>query len=315
MNRAIRTLGLTLLFGLILSPVWVQAQGCSDAGFCSMGALRSDQKFSRRINFKLRSVEVGQYVGMTRFKDYILATTAEATFGFNAYNYVHVKLPYQTTLGQLANVSGLSDVSLSYTRTLRAEETWQINGSVGMKIPTHQPNIRTEDGRSLPMYYQPTLGTYDIILGLSYINQDWLFATGVQHALTRTPSDFLWADWEGHPMEQMALMYPQGNQLKRGTDVMFRVERNLRLGNKNFYTGLLPIYRINNDVITLPDGTLKEMLGSKGLAMTWLNGAGYQFSVRSGVKAMAGIRVVERDQNPDGLSRKFVLSFGYEYRF
>ncbi|HAP59677.1 MAG TPA: hypothetical protein DCR93_09275 [Cytophagales bacterium] len=291
------------------------AQGCSDAGFCTMGALRPDQKFSRRVNFRLRSVEVSQYLGMTRFDDLVWVTTAEATFGLNNDNYFHIKLPYQHTVGPLGEHGGLSDLSLSYTRTLRREENWQVSASVGVKVPMSAPNLTSPEGLPLPMYYQPTLGTYDIIAGASWISKNWLFATGIQHALTRTPSDFLWAPWQGHPMEEIILLYPQSNNLRRGTDVMVRVERSLRLGNKNFYLGMLPIYRLQEDIIVRPDGTEIQVADTNGLVLTALGGFGYQFSTKMGIKGLVGYRLIQREKNPDGLSRKIVFSLGYEYRF
>lgn len=290
-------------------------QGCSDAGFCTMGALRPGQKYSRRIQFKLRSVQVSQYLGITRFKDYISVTTAEATIGINDLNSIHIKLPYQSTVGPLGNFGGLGDVSLSYTRVLLAKESGQVSASLGLKVPTHQPDNIHESGLSLPMYYQSTLGTVDLIAGASWVGKRWLVAAGVQHALTTTKSDFLWADWAGHPMEDLILTYPQANALKRGTDLMLRIEYNLRLGDKNFYTGLLPIYRVQNDIITGPDGSKIEVAESNGLALSWISGASYQFSVQSGINAMFGYALRQRVKNPDGLSRKFVFTLGYEYRF
>ena len=41
------------------------------------------------------------------------------------------------------------------------------------------------------MYYQPSLGSYDVVGGLSLINGKWLFATGIQVPLTRTENQFL----------------------------------------------------------------------------------------------------------------------------
>ena len=290
-------------------------QGCSDAGFCTMGALRPDQAFNRRVQFRLRSVEFSQYLGKTRFKDFVHVSTLEATLGINDANAIHVKLPFQFVQGPLGTHGGLGDLSLSYTRTLVVKDDWQVQASVGTKVPLRQPNLVHESGLPLPMYYQPTLGTVDLIAGVSFISKEWLVATGVQHALNPNSSDFLWAPWEGHPLRDVILTYPQSNQVRRGTDVMLRVQYTLRLGNKYMFVGALPIYRLAEDQIVNPAGDLVSIAGSDGLALTGLLGGGYRFNTRSGIKGLLGMALVQRLKNPDGLSRKYVFSVGYEYRF
>jgi hypothetical protein len=113
--------------------------------------------------------------------------------------------------------------------------------------------------------------------------------------------------------------YPVGYHLRRGTDVMCRVERNFRFARFNFYAGLLSIFRINRDTVEDPQsGKRYEMEGSSGLAATALTGFGYQFSVRSGIKLLAGKKVlsdISRTSTSDGLSREWVVSIGYQFRF
>ena len=98
------------------------------------------------------------------------------------------------------------------------------------------------------------------------------------------------------------------------------------LGAGKLGFGSVYIYRLNNDVIQIPvsddNGDVvagqwqdKIMENSDGLALTFLLGGGYQFNVRSGIKIMNGVRLIQRDKNPDGLSRKFVSNIGYVLRF
>jgi hypothetical protein len=39
------------------------SQGCSDAGFCTMGAMKPDQPFNKKIEVRLRSMEISFYRG------------------------------------------------------------------------------------------------------------------------------------------------------------------------------------------------------------------------------------------------------------
>ncbi|MFN8890139.1 MAG: hypothetical protein ACK5WF_21960 [Cyclobacteriaceae bacterium] len=49
----------------ILNITLSYSQGCSDAGFCTMGAMKPDQPYNKKIQLKLRSMEVSFYRGTT----------------------------------------------------------------------------------------------------------------------------------------------------------------------------------------------------------------------------------------------------------
>lgn len=299
---------------LTFSSTAIYAQGCSDAGFCTMGALKPDQGYSKRMSVQIRSIELSQYIGVTRFKDVVFNYTADMNVGIGDKTTLQVKIPYVYVEGVLKNTNGIGDLSFGLARNLVSKENYQINLTVGTKLPVGNSNIAL-DGKSLPMYYQTGLGTYDMIAGISFISRGWMFATGYQQSLNRIDNDFWWTDWEDHPMEATAREYKQSRSLNRGKDIMLRVERNFRFSNFNFNVGLLPIYRLTKDTNISRGGVENEIDQSDGLALTLLVGGGYQFSVKSGIKIMNGFRLVKRHFNPDGLSREFVSNIGYVYKF
>jgi hypothetical protein len=293
------------------------SQGCSDAGFCTMGAMKPDQPFNKKIPIRLRSMEVSFYRGTTTTSPIIYVATADLNFSvFDSKTSFQVKLPFQAVKGNFGNTNGLSDISLCLTRNIFTSEKFDINISIGSKIPTNGSNLKNEDnGLSYPMYYQTSLGTYDFITGLSLINRKWLLATGIQIPMIHINNNtFDWTDFPDYPDQDYIKTYSQSNQLKRGIDVMLRVERNFRFSRLNFSAGLLPIYRITNDKITLAGEQVKPE-GSKGLALSGIVTAGYNFNVQSGVKLLIGHKLVQRVKNPDGLTRELVSSISYYYRF
>ena len=81
------------------------AQGCSDAGFCTMGAMKPDQHFSKKINLKLRSMELSFYRGTTTLTPIIKSVTADLNFSLNSKNTLQVKLPYQWVDGRLGHTN------------------------------------------------------------------------------------------------------------------------------------------------------------------------------------------------------------------
>jgi hypothetical protein len=311
---------LALLISMTIVTHLSNAQGCSDAGFCTMGAMKPDQPFNKRINLKLRSIELSFYRGTTTLTPVVYVATADFNFSLNSKNTFQLKVPYQKVEGRLGNTASVSDISLCLTRNVFTSDKFDANLSLGAKIPTNNSDLKAGN-QVLPMYYQTSLGTYDFIAGLSIINRKWLIATGVQIPLNQNKNSFDWNRWkDSNPTEvQYSKTYSNSTALWRGTDIMLRVERNFRLARFNFSAGLLPIYRIKADRITNFRGirTSKDAEGNigEGLALSWITTAGYNFNVKSGIKLLVGHKIVQRDFNPDGLTRVLVTSFTYSYRF
>jgi hypothetical protein len=246
----------------------------------------------------------------------VYVATADLNFSIGRKTTFQVKLPYQAIRGELANTRGLSDISICFTQNIYSSDQFEVNLSVGGKLPSNNSNKRDEEGNALPMYYQTSLGTYDFITGISLKSRQWLFATGIQHPFNKNGNQFLWSRWIGDQEERDHVkLYAQANQLKRGTDVMFRVERNFRFSQFNYSIGLLPIYRITNDQIINETGAVVKPVGAKGLAMSGIATMGYNFNVKSGIRLLVGHKFVQRDKNPDGLTRELVSSLTYTYRF
>jgi len=268
-------------------------------------------------------MELSFYRGTTTTTPVVYVTTADLAFSLNAKNSFQVKLPYQMVRnGNLGETQGLSDISLCFTRNVFTSDQFDINVSVGGKIPTNNSDLQAEgqfEGKPLPMYYQTSLGTYDIISGISLINRKWLFATGIQIPLNRNNNQFLWPpgspEWQDYPDPKYIETYSQARELKRGIDVMLRVERNFRFSRVNFSAGLLPIYRITRDEITNAAGIRTKPDGTVGLALSGIVTAGYNFNVKSGIRILFGKKITQRERNPDGLTREVVTTISYCYRF
>lgn len=307
-----------ILLSFAVSCLWnpaLLAQGCSDAGFCTMGALKPVQPYNKRIAIRLRSMEIGFYRGSTPLTPVIYVATADLNFGINDKASFQVKLPFHAVTGQLGNTAGLGDISLCITRNIIKRRAFDINFSLGAKLATNGAN-KTEDGLPLPMYYQTSLGSYDGIAGISLISKKWLIATGIQHPFNQNNNQFLWSAWENSPEDQEYIhRYANSRELYRGTDIMLRVERNFRFSQWNFAVGLLPIYRINHDEITNRFNVRMEQPNTTGLALSAIVSAGYNFDVRSGIRLLLGHKLVQRDNNPDGLTRELVSTLSYCYRF
>ena len=260
-----------------------------------MGAMKPDQPYNKKIAIRLRSMDISFYRGTTTLTPVIYVATADLKFSLSQKSEFQIKLPYQMVTGTLANTSGVGDISLCYTRSVYSSDQFDLNWSFGGKIPTNKSDKSTQ-GLPLPMYYQTSLGTYDLISGISLINRKWLLATGIQIPLNKNNNQFVWSAWDGNPEEAYVDKYNQAKDLKRGIDVMLRIERNFRFSKFNFSVGVLPIYRIKRDEFTRSDknaGPPEKRISpeqAKGLAMSGILTAGYNFDVRSGEIGRASCR-------------------------
>ncbi len=329
----IKSLLLTIVI-IVTGSTAALSQGCSDAGFCTMGAMKPSQIYTRKINFKLRSAEISYGRGKTTLTPVITAATADLTFGLNEKTSFQVKLPYYWVSGNLGETSGLSDISYSFTRNVYSTEKFHINATIGGKIPTNNSDLDSDvnsqyltsgmpEGTSvdLPMYYQTSLGSWDLVAGASYISQKWMFATGIQIALTENENDFRWGQWAQYPDPNYLMDNFLANDLKRGTDIMFRAERAFHFSKWDVRVGMLPIFRITKDEIrdVIPgsptQGQRIKVDNTTGLALTGILNVAYHFNTNNSVTFLYGQKITDRKVNPDGLTRDNVLSLGYVIRF
>jgi hypothetical protein len=304
----------TILFCLCVFALGF-SQGCSDAGFCTMGAMKPNQRLSAR-NVRLRSIEFTEYFAhqedlQVKFLNHIL----DVNFGVGDKTTLQAKFTYAQVFGVLANTNGLGDVSLSASRMLAHREHWQLNTTLGAKLPTNAAN-KSVEGRPLPMYYQTSLGTVDAVAGLSFVTKYLLLATVIQHPFNEVNNSFTWAAWKTDDKTLDANHYPISNGLIRGTDVMFRAEANMGYHRFNMSLGFLLINRLKKDQIVSPTTKQRvDVAGSDGNANTVLGGLSYQLNAKSNLKLVWGHRVAKRATNPDGLSRDNVWTVTYQCRF
>ena len=317
-----------LLLILILQSFFylsANSQGCSDAGFCTMGAMKPDQAYNKKVNLKLRSIELSYYQGKTTLTPVITVINLDAGFSITKNLSGQFKLPYFSVDGTLDKSSGLGDISLSLTQRLIDTENFDLSATIGTKIPTNNSAIESSGSKNplskglvLPMYYQTSLGSVDFVAGASLVSSKWLFATGIQMALTANENTWWAKEWlpPVYPSESYVRAYDDANLLKRGTDIMLRVERNFRFTKYSFNIGLLPIFRISKDqTVDRTTGEYRKLDGTTGMALTALGGFAYNFNINNAVKFSYGHKLTDRDVNPDGLTRHNVMILAYLFRF
>ena len=314
MEKKIKNLILVFLIALPLCNI--SAQGCSDSGFCTMGAFRPDQPDFGKFFIKINSIELTQHLGFTPFNDVIHSTFLDANIGIGKKNFLHVRLPAYTIIeGELGTTRGWGDIFVNYSRSLYSTPSLAVKLTAGAKIVTTAPSNTSEDGLPIPLYRQIAFGSNDVNAGISVSNKNWMFAAGYQKALNQIENDFKHSDWEGHDLESIVVEYDESAGLSRGDDIMLRIERSVRLARFNFYGGPLALWRINNDKVLNENNVLVPVQGSSGLALNLVVGGGFHFNTRMSIRLLNSIRLKDRKANPDGLNRVFISQLAYQLRF
>ncbi len=282
-------------------------QGCSDAGFCTINSLKAnalngkDSAKSNQLSFGISTGQADHRV--TIFGSHLsYKKQLSKNFGFD------LKLTYLSQSSSLTNSAGLSDVYIStqYNASKNAQFT------AGVKLPLNDGNKKL-DGFSLPMDFQNSLGTTDLILGFSTAIEKIQFTAAIQQPLTQNKNAFLSSNY---PVSSAFRQYQSTNMYDRKGDILLRISYPLIEVQKIKVTpSLLPIYHISNDEYTDLLGIRKEINGSQGLTLNGNVFVEYAINKTNKIELSVGAPFVVRDARPDGLTRSFVLGLDYKFFF
>jgi hypothetical protein len=304
---------LSLMITLHVSETY--AQGCSDAGGCSIQSMQSKIK-SDKVEDTLfkNSISLGYGFGLGIKSTKIHNLTLEWQHHFNPTFSMQLRVPYVITQGTLGTYNKLGDFLLAFNYSKKMKEDWTLSLSLGGKLATNQANIKNIDGYSLPMVYQTSLGTFDLIysVGLSY--KTWLLGVAFQqvihHSNKNNYNDTLWV------AEPEGATFPQSNQLKRGNDFIVRFEKKFLLHSFTPMVGVLYLNRLKGDAY-LSRYTNEYIIdpGTKGSTLNIYLGTSYAINSKNNLEFLYAQPVINRTVSADGLLRKFVFNLKYTYQF
>ena len=285
---------LSLLFGY----TFVNAQGCSDAGFCTLDNLQVQDTNS---SLQKNALKFGLNLGQADNDVSVFGSYLEYHRTLSNVVDVDVKLNFLSQSVDNISSSALSDVYLVSNYKLNDN----TKATVGLKIPLTNGNLK-EDGFALPMDFQPSLGTLDIIIGASRRVNEFSFVLAFQQPLTQNDNEFV-----APPNSE----FISTNNFKRAGDILFRATYLTKVSDKfSVSPSLLPIYHIANDKYT--DGSIeKEIEGSSGLTLNGNVYFNYKLNNTSALELSLGAPFVVRDVRPDGLTRSFVANLEYKILF
>lgn len=292
---------------LLLLPFFFQprlyAQGCSDAGLCTLPPFKSNPSLFKN------ALTLSQNVGFGEANAVSFTYSLEGKFRLSKGPFLHLKIPFAVITGNLGTSRGFGDVNFALTQTLWVGEKGRLNLTLGGKLSADNAD-KSRDGRPFPMAYQTSQGTDDLLAGISGRFEKWLFAAGYQHPFKRNKNGFLRSRWPGEPD---AGLYFESNRLKRGDDLMVRVEKEFTRGQTKLFFGLLPIVRLQKDRIIDGTGADVSLTGSNGLTLNITVGANFPLGRNLNLNVTGGAPVISRDVKADGLQRGGTLLTNLEY--
>jgi hypothetical protein len=288
----------------------IQAQGCSDAGFCTIGNMNQHNDVSAKKQ-KLTLI-VSNGVGDENV--FVFTPGIQYDNQLNKNWAIQAKLTGNYANGNLGTATGLGDIFLSATYSLNKKNNWQTSFLLGTKLPLNNSDIRFDD-KPLPMQYQSSLGTADILAGVTFKNNKWLFATALQQPLSGTNRNTFLPDYWN---TAAAKKYLPTNTFKRKGDVLLRAGYTIVEKNKlDINIGLLGIYHLGED--TYINGNVSNaaiaLNGSEGLTLNGTAALHYAVNNKFSIGLSGGVPFVVRDIRPDGLTREFVLSPEFILKF
>lgn len=305
-TKKMRKISFTIIFVLLFAKVF--SQGCSDAGLCSIGNahLENNPDSSHRFSAALTlSVGIGEQSTI------ISQVIPEINFSSTSSSTFQLKVPYTIVHGDLGNSSGTGDLSLSFLHRQREKKKVGLSWNAGVKIPTGNSN-RKLSGNSLPMPYQTSLGTVDLIGGISIQYNSWNFTAGYQYVVWNgNKNQFLRPASSSTDTEQN---YFESNFLDRGDDALVKTDYEIKIGKTVLSPGLLALYRIQSDKIINTDGRKISLDGSSGLTLNCTCNFQFPLSSLLDMRLSGGAPVIVREYRADGLTRSVVFNLQFQLK-
>ncbi|MFZ9980434.1 MAG: hypothetical protein ACO3FI_00230 [Cyclobacteriaceae bacterium] len=290
----------------VLATINTNGQGCSDAGFCTINSLKpygTDPSEILNNQFK-----VGAFFGSADNSISVYGTYLEYNRQLNNNFSIDAKLTSLAQNGNGVSEFGFSDVFIN--TNYKASES--VKFTLGAKIPLSKAN-KINDNLPLPMDYQASLGTYDLIFGVGYEFKKIQFVAALQQPLIQNDNQFIAADYPGNSELRT---FQSTNKFERSGDILLRISYPLNIGSKlKFTPSLLPIYHLTNDKYTNESEVKQEIKGSQGLTLNGNAFLDYEINSKNILQLNMGLPFIVREARPDGLTRGFIVNLEYRVKF
>lgn len=303
-NKFLLTLGTAVVFSMT-----ARAQGCSDAGFCTLGAMDGGTQHQENSKYSLNLVQTFEAAAD---EVYVFKTKLRTSVYLSNSSSLEVTLPFTISNGPLGSLQHLGDPSLVWVNQWTQESELKFKTSLGFKLPSNQADLTDDLNRFLPMVYQPSLGTYDALVGVSFTLYKISISAGSQIVLSSANSNKYTPLLFDPELTKPSNTY--ANPIRK-SDLLLRLNRGFELSKTNSISGgILALYHLGEDEYeNLLTQEMESIEGSDGLTVNLNFGYTKSFENNQQLDLGFAFPIITRETQPFGLVRSFVFSVGYSF--
>lgn len=293
-----------LLITFLCASAFLQAQGCSDAGICSIADTHDYAEKTVK-----NQIEVGTIYAAGESDTRYIAPYISYVRTFNATWSGNVRITSSFAEGSLGKRGSIGDAFLLVNYKPVTEKTFRWTYTVGTKIPFNRANLEISN-QSLPLDYQSSLGTFDFLGAANLSYKAWDFNAALQIPVFNINANAYFSESSGTDD------FPTTNQFERKPDALFRATYTIKptKGKFTFKPNLLFIYHLGKDAYEDIYGKRRSINGSDGLTINGNLITAYDAKIGS-IELSLATPFAVREIRPDGLTREWTVGISYRTRF
>lgn len=298
----------------LIAFIWIfsfraLSQGCSDAGFCSLGALKN----SPLTEQPKHQLDIGFNFGYGEQQTLTYNPYLQYGVRLNSQLQLQAKLTATYATGFLGSNTNIGDLYGVITYTIIKNKVNDIRLVGGVKIPLTTANDKAANGLALPLDYQSSLATYDFIGGVNYVLLNHLEVdAALQLPVIQNNQNTFFPD---EHTEARIKYFPPTNHLHRQPDALLRLGYYFNLPYAiSVKPNLLAIYRLGFDSYTSRAGEKITLTGTGGLTLNEGVTLTRQFNNHNQVEIIAAMPLISKTVD-DGLIREWILNVQYSFAF
>jgi hypothetical protein len=274
------------------------AQGCSDAGFCSLHYI-SNKDGNNRFTFSNVS-------GVSDGNTFVNTGSVSYSHLFKNGMLWDTKIAANRASGALGVNTHFGDITTNISYPVFEKNFNTLTLLNGLKIPLTGGNNKNGNN-PYPMAYQSSLGTVDALLGLQYKTGQWEFTNAFQLPLTKQNKNTFFKELPG------SKDFVSTNGFQRKADMLLRTAYRFLNSTKkiSWQPNVLAIYHVANDRFVNGTGKTEEIANSAGLTLNANLVANCRLPKNRLLSFSIAAPFVVRTVRPDGLTRKFTAGIEY----
>lgn len=292
-------------FTFFFATTFIHAQGCSDAGICSIGNGFKPSEKGFKNNVEIASIFGAGQSDITYFSPYISYTrTINNSFSIGS------KVTFSTSNGNFGTRASFGDAYLIGNYTFKENKNKQWSALLGWKFPFTSSNKKI-NGYSLPLDYQSSLGTFDLFIGTNLKYRKWDFNAVIQIPVFNNNKNSYFKEFSG------TSDFTSTNLFVRKSDALLRVIHTIKTAHQKviFKANILFIYHLGEDSYETIFSNRETIPDSDGLTINGNLIASYNFNTHNSIELSLATPFVVRAIRPDGLTRKYVVGVQYNIVF